>query len=171
MTITNKYVSAIILLAIMIVPLVLFTYWQSKQFVVRSAMQEKLEQLHLQTIQIPASAVQWDKNHNEIIVEGKMFDVKYYTQQGDILFFTGLFDDQESVIKKQVELLLQQEKDNGTTEEEVEIVPFFLISWKGRSCIELSSASLMHKLRHRASADADELPSVFLSKIYPPPKG
>ena len=59
-------------------------------------MLEKIEQDELQTIQLPTDQIQWYKKNHELIVDGKMFDVKSIHQVGDSSIITGLFDEEDT---------------------------------------------------------------------------
>lgn len=59
-------------------------------------MMEKMEKDELQTINIPTAGIRWYKKNHELMIDGKMFDVKSMTQHGDSTTLTGLFDDDDT---------------------------------------------------------------------------
>ena len=96
-------------------PVWLFVYWQVQQLIVQHEMEEKLEHAQLQTIRLTATAVQWHKKNKEIVIDGRLFDVKSQSISNGIATFTGLFDDEETVIRQQVNRLMQQQQDKNET--------------------------------------------------------
>lgn len=58
-------------------------------------MKEQLEQQSLQTIRIPEKNVSWIQKGKELIVDGKLFDVKSYKNNGVYVEVTGLYDEME----------------------------------------------------------------------------
>lgn len=63
-------------------------------------MQEKMEQAALHTLHVPESSVQWTKTGKEILINGKLFDVRSHTSSEGMLTVTGLFDEEEEQITK-----------------------------------------------------------------------
>ena len=101
----KQIVVALVLLLITSIPCLLFVYYQSAQWYTQQQMEEKLEKAHLQTLSIPVSEVKWFRENKEIIVGQKLFDVKSVIYRDGIASFTGLYDDQETNIKTQLENL------------------------------------------------------------------
>ena len=56
-------------------------------------MLEKLEEAHVQIVHIHAKDLIWIKKNKEILVHGKMFDVKQLTLENNVYSITGLFDE------------------------------------------------------------------------------
>jgi hypothetical protein len=95
----RKYIASFLLVACIGLPGILFLVYKTKQAFIRHEMEEKLEKLHLQTIQIPVDEIVWYKKNKEIVVEGRLFDIKTLTIENGIATFRGLFDEKESDIK------------------------------------------------------------------------
>lgn len=77
-------------------------------------MKEKLEEKMLQTIVLGEKDVNWFKPGKEIVLEGKMFDIKSARYQDDgFVVFTGLFDEEETLLVKQLKQKQQDENTNG----------------------------------------------------------
>lgn len=94
-------------------PPLLFVYYQANQAFVRFEMEEELEKSKLQTIRIPVNEVSWYKKNRELLVDGKLFDVKTQTELQGVIEFTGLFDEQETAIALQLDALRHQHADGG----------------------------------------------------------
>lgn len=65
-------------------------------------MKEKMETEKLQIISISNSEIQWAKPSKEILVEGKMFDIKSFELKDGYTIFKGLFDDDETILKQKL---------------------------------------------------------------------
>lgn len=66
-------------------------------------MEERLEQnISHHSITIADNEVIWIKEGKEIWVSGKMFDIKKAESKNGLTTFTGLFDDDETFLKKQL---------------------------------------------------------------------
>ena len=76
-------------------------------------MLEKLEESHMQIIHVNAKDLNWIKKNKEINVDGKMFDVKYFSIENNIYSLTGLFDEEESALNKLLEDDFNQENKSG----------------------------------------------------------
>lgn len=63
-------------------------------------MKEELERRHLQTLQIPEQKVTWIDKH-EIWVNEKMFDIHSRSLENGVYTFTGLYDEQETLLVNQ----------------------------------------------------------------------
>ncbi len=102
------------MLLLVAAPLCIFSYYIIKQKIVQVQMEEALEKTLLQTITIANAEVQWEEEGKEIIINGKMFDVKYFVINGDNIIVTGLYDDAETVLKTKVEKLLAHKNSTNT---------------------------------------------------------
>ena len=61
---------------------------------------EKLEYSMLQTLHLQKEDFKWEKEGKEIRFRDKLFDVKTYHIKDDQFHFTGLFDDDETALIK-----------------------------------------------------------------------
>ncbi len=76
-------------------------------------MKQRLESKMLHTITLAENNVQWIKEGKEILVNGRMFDIKGSENSGnDKIIFTGLYDDDETLLVNQVKK--NQQNDNNT---------------------------------------------------------
>ena len=109
----KRSVMAVAMLILISMPVGLFLTWKVQQLIQKHEMMEKLEHAQLQTITIPETSVEWYEVDKEIIVNGRMFDVKSYHKIPGTLevSFTGLFDDAETEIEVKVKRLLHQKRE------------------------------------------------------------
>jgi hypothetical protein len=71
---------------------------------------------HCKPLLFPFLMLKWFKENKEIIVDGKLFDIKSVVFQDGIASFTGLYDDQEMYIKLQLENLDLEDDENAKNE-------------------------------------------------------
>ncbi len=108
-------------------PFFLFVVFGVKQKIIQHQMLEQLESASLQTITINKVDITWVKKNKEIIVNGKLFDVKSYTVAGDKIILTGLYDDDEDKLKKEFANLMHQKKNEPAPLEQL-VLKFILIA-------------------------------------------
>jgi hypothetical protein len=106
-------ISAFYLLFAAIIPFAFILFFQVKQQVVRHQMKECLEHELLQTISIHEKKVHWIKAGKEILVEGKMFDVKSFYEENGLYVFTGLYDHEETALVNQLEENWKKSNESG----------------------------------------------------------
>ena len=97
-----RKISALFLLAVITMPLCWFLVMELQQLYVQHEMVEKLEKENVITIVLAAGEFYWYEKNKEIIVHHKMFDVKEYKVSNGKYIFKGLFDSEETAIKKAV---------------------------------------------------------------------
>ena len=66
------------------------------------AMEEKLEQSSLQTIIVSTNELVWLEKDREVLINGKLFDVKSTSIINDSTRLTGLFDIEENEILEDI---------------------------------------------------------------------
>lgn len=81
------------------VPLFFTFSYLVKQLLVQHSMFEKIEQSYVNTYNFSRGDLQWIKEGKELLIKGKLFDVKTYTITLDSISVTGLFDEEEELLK------------------------------------------------------------------------
>jgi hypothetical protein len=112
----KRSVMAVAMLIVISMPVGLFLTWKVQQLIQKHEMMERMEHAQLQTITLPETSVEWYEKDKEIIVGGRLFDVKtYHKIPGTIqVSFTGLFDDAETEIEDKVKKMLRQKEKSNT---------------------------------------------------------
>jgi hypothetical protein len=90
---------------LVLLPCLYCLYFEVNDYRIWREMEEKLESRHLQTLTIPVKDFHWHDKNREIVVAGKMFDVKSIQRQGDQYIVTGLFDEAETELHIALEKL------------------------------------------------------------------
>jgi hypothetical protein len=83
-------------------PLFLSSFFLGGRMAIRIIMFERLEKENIQSLRLPADKINWYKKGRELIIDGKMFDVKSIEKQGDEYVITGLFDEMETTLNDQL---------------------------------------------------------------------
>jgi hypothetical protein len=94
-------------------PLFLSAFFLGGRIVVRHVMLEKLEREDLQVIRIHRADLQWYKKGHEIVIDGRMFDVKKIDMNGDTCLVTGLYDDNETALFEQLVITEESRKESS----------------------------------------------------------
>lgn len=109
-----KLGTALLMIIILGMPGIVWIHYEIMQQYVQHQMREKLEHQELQTVQLPVAEIIWHKKNKEIIVDGKLFDIKEIIISKGIAICTGLYDEKETSIKHRVyKLHKEQSEDNG----------------------------------------------------------
>ena len=134
----------------------------------RYSMNEALEKDALHTITTTADKIIWVNFGREILVNGHLFDVEFYTRVGNVIYLTGLYDTEEDDLNKQLDIMEQHKsKDNPNN---ILLVSFlFQIFftkvnagfYKHPECIALNKPGFPVK---------EDLYFTSLSVLLPPPK-
>ena len=78
-------------------------------------MLERLEHSNLEEITLAKKDVVWYEEGKEIIIGGNLFDVKSSTVKNDSVVFKGLFDQKESQLKKNIDLLIDYQNKRSSS--------------------------------------------------------
>ena len=120
-----KYLSIITMLSIMVIPFLVAIGFVVKQQIIAHKMFEKLEQNTEKTYQYTIQEISWIKEGKELMIQGKMFDVKRFEIKGNNIEITGLFDEEEDALQQQFLLLLQPGKHTTTPLQALIIISIF----------------------------------------------
>ncbi len=96
----SKKILASLLLLLLATPLFFFIGYLVKREIVYHEMMEKLESASLHTITLDLAEVNWIKANKEVMIEGKLFDVKNSEIIDNKIKLTGLFDYEETKLEK-----------------------------------------------------------------------
>ena len=107
----GKYILFIVLAVIILIPVVAPFLAELEIYTLKNTVAERLEKQHLQTLLITAAEIHWVKTGKEIVIGNRLFDVKEYHANGTSIIVTGVFDDEETAVQKQVEDIWRKQKD------------------------------------------------------------
>lgn len=98
----RRNISSCGLLLLLALPLLFNASLLIREQLHQHAMEEKMERAALHTLSIPESAAQWTRTGKELLINGRLFDVKLLSSANGMLTLTGLFDEEEEQIKKTI---------------------------------------------------------------------
>ena len=103
------------LLALALAPVCYLFSFHFQQQRIRHRMEEELVCGKLQQVTLQRNDLHWNRVGKEIIVDGKLFDVKAitYNKNGDAIV-TGLFDNDETVLVREFQKNQKENNSQGT---------------------------------------------------------
>jgi uncharacterized membrane protein len=113
----NNFLSVSSFLALVMTPVLIAVLFLVQQSVIRHEMKEKLEEDALQTLRIVEKNITWIEKGKELLVDGKLFDVKFFKNTGGFVEVTGLFDEMELALQHTLIYLQNPLKDNKQKQE------------------------------------------------------
>lgn len=163
----NHTLIAFILLVIILAPLSYSFIFQARQQRIQHRMKEELEHARLHHIIIPAAKLHWVKEGKEILVEGKMFDVKNITfKQDGNAYISGLFDEEETALVGQLKKDFEKERRTGSKE----IVRLFQLVQSLPEPIASAPPVSAIVSQDKSSPGPEALPVVYTNILTPPPQ-
>jgi hypothetical protein len=110
----RKKILSILFLSVFTVPLISMIAYLASAKINAHLMEEKLEQSSLQTIYVSANKLIWLKKGKEVLINGKLFDIKSSENNNGEIKLTGLFDTAEDAIVKKI-AALENNKNNSSS--------------------------------------------------------
>ena len=109
-----KKISAFGLLLLVAIPLIFSLTVLVKQKVLHYQRNKKFDKEILQTITVSRENIYWVKPGKEILFDGKLFDVKSFTTDGNSISLLGFFDHKEDKLVQQIVKLAKQKNQSGS---------------------------------------------------------
>lgn len=157
----------VLLVGLLSLPGLLCVYYEWAQFQAREEMEEKLEHEQLQHLQLSEASIIWYKPGKEILINGKLFDVKKMDVENGTAFISGLYDDQETVIKDQLQSLQKKQDKNQHSGKiafkwvhQTLYISSFDFSWNRIPPLHTNTSPFRDKY----------FPQIFAEILLPPPK-
>ena len=110
----TRHIAASILMIVILCPLLIYTTLSFHKHLVKWQMEERLEHAALKTISLKKDAFTWVKINKEIVVNGRLFDVKSYVNKDENIIFKGLYDDEEKEIIHGINSLVHNKKNSSS---------------------------------------------------------
>src|SRR5678816_1089658 len=114
---------AAIFMIVAFTPFALPVYFLAQQKIIQFNIHEALEKGLLQTIKVHQADISWVKQDEEILLNGKLFDIKHFTRSGNYLTVTGIFDGKEDELNYQLKKT-EQEKSPLNSDGQNSLVSF-----------------------------------------------
>ncbi len=106
----TKNILILLLFVVMLVPLVTPVLLQLKIAMVQNEAEERMEKNHLQVLHIPLNDIVWTKKGRELLFNKRLFDVKEFSKTKTELILTGIYDDEETSLEKEMDGLWQEQQ-------------------------------------------------------------
>jgi hypothetical protein len=120
----RKYLISIFFICLAAMPGILAVQFIINQQLAAHKVTEQLEKGNYKTYTFNQQQVQWVNPGEELLVNGKLFDVKsYHENKGDITL-TGIFDEEEEYLLDKYNNLVN--KKNGTAAQDFSFLKIFL---------------------------------------------
>ena len=108
---SKKKIVAFVFVIITLCPVIAFYTLSICKKIVQHQMEEKMERSLLQTIVAKKGSFTWIKMNKEILINGKMFDVKSYKTNVEETTFKGLYDEDEKKIVQDINELSSEKNE------------------------------------------------------------
>ena len=108
---SKKKIVAFVFVIITLCPVIAFYTLSICKKIVQHQMEEKIERSLLQTIVAKKGSFTWIKMNKEILINGKMFDVKSYNTNVEETTFKGLYDEDEKKIVQDINELSSEKNE------------------------------------------------------------
>jgi hypothetical protein len=118
---TKKKILTFMLLLTVAAPLLFSSGFLINKEWIQYKVKEKLAQGFIETITTDAASVTWLQKDKEAIINGRLFDVKSTNVHGDTVTLSGLFDEEEDKLNKNLKDLLTQNNDPSSMEDDGEV--------------------------------------------------
>jgi hypothetical protein len=166
---TKKRILAFVMLIAVAAPLFFFTCFFVKQKWIEHEMEERLENASLRTITVDVGSILWVKKNREVIIAGKLFDVRSFTLAGGKITLTGLYDKDEDILNEQMKSFVQQK--NGANTPLNQVVFNLLFPPLYNNTADAFAQRPWQVITHDFIPYREEkIPSKYLSILSPPPK-
>ena len=113
MYLNKKLIPALVLMLLVALPLFFSIAISVKQQVVQYQRIERFNQEILETITISSAKINWVKPGKEILFDGRLFDVKFFTTKENNITLTGFFDHKEDNLVQQIVRLAKQDEHSN----------------------------------------------------------
>ncbi len=146
-------------------PVFYMVSYQVRQRQIQREMNEKLEKEITQTISLNPDEIKWVKKEKEIIIEGRLFDVKEIRHESNgKITVTGLYDEEETSL---IEHFQKTQQHNGA--EKNQLAQLFQLVWFIPENLsgEHQDVLVFKKL---FSPKSDKLIASFQEILTPPPQ-
>ena len=110
---STKKILASTAIVIIVAPVFLYVALFIQQKRVQHLMKEKLENASLQCIVLNHTDFKWVEENKEIEINGRLFDVKHFSKKDGKIYFTGLYDYEEDLVKKQMADFVNKDNNNN----------------------------------------------------------
>ena len=121
----GKKIIAFMFLMITAMPVFLSVKFIVEEKLLQEKAEEKLESGVLQSVNVSNAELSWIKEGKEVLIEGKLFDVKSFSTANGMVSLVGFFDMEETELEEQFKNTVQNKDSDSPFSQ---LVIKFLIS-------------------------------------------
>ena len=164
----KKQITALGLLLLVALPLLLSVCIYLKQTILQNQRKQRFETEQLQTITVLCEKTVWVKAEKEILIDGKLFDVKFYKTVDQKIILTGFYDNKEDKLIKDTGDLINKKNDSGSSSNQLALK--FLIYPKYNQLITFSIQNNWQTIVRQFPVYSEVISNIAYPTIAPPPK-
>jgi hypothetical protein len=158
-------IARFLLLPLAALPFLSAFLFQLRETSIKQHMRKELKEKTLQTVVVCENDFHWLEPGREILVQNRAFDVSSYKYENGNYIFTGLFDDEETILLSQLQKK-QEEENTAGNKALVQLLDLFPAS---QESVDTELLLLTAILKQYPNFDS-RLSSKYESIITPPPK-
>lgn len=151
------------------VPVFLSAAFLGGRLLIRIVMIKSLESEKVITLKLDPSQIRWYKKNHELMIDGKMFDVKSMAQQNGYLVVTGLFDEMETEMNALLEKNHDPDNRNSKSQHAIYQVCLGIIAVKSQTSWSMSALAVKQQT-YPLPADQFQLTDIAILPTSPPPE-
>lgn len=162
---TRRIILSFFLLALLTAPVLSLLFLQLKQAYIKHTLEERLETQLLKTLIIPKQEWQ-EPDADEIVIDGKMFDIKERRETASGVMVTGVFDEDETAVLHRLAAGCNEQsaKDVSLFAHAFQLLHgFFFQSGDASGITAVATGNVFQNLIVR-------LPVSYKQVLYPPPQ-
>ena len=168
MRLFKKYIIALGLIILMVTPILFSVVTVLKQQILHNTSTKRFRTEILQTLTIAKENLHWVKKGKEAIIDGKYFDVKSYSTDGDKIMLTGFYDIPEDKLVTHIKNLVQQKNGADSPINKTAVKYFFFPIFTNQSNFDFEqpwklTASAFYSF-------AEDIRETNISPFSPPPE-
>ena len=158
------------MLLLVVLPLFFTLLFLVKQQLVQHRMFEKMEQSYVNSYRFASGDLHWIKEGKELLIKGKLFDVKAYTIAADSITVTGLFDEDEELLKTTFLQIANNKNDPPTPLQLLLLKSFFSPAFSSAPGHTLLSLQFIFSGGNILPVGDETSVSMYYPIVTPPPR-
>ena len=163
----RKRITAFVFLLIVLMPVFLLCKFLAEEAILQHEMKEKLNAEDLQVVYIAKSEISRVSERKEIMIGGKLFDVKSIELKGDIAKLTGLYDLKETKLEEEFKNIVQNTDGNSPFDQ----FAFKFLFFPGYSCpVQITVETNWKIISNEYHRFNELIPSLISHRLIHPPQ-
>jgi hypothetical protein len=163
-----KKISVFGLVLLIALPLVFTVVILVKQKIIQFQRNVRFDKEILQTVVVPTENIYWVKPGKEILLDGKLFDVKSFKTAGNRISLTGFFDHKEDKLVKRIVELARHKNKSGNPFNNL-VIPFLFFPFFMNPA-EIAYEGNWRFISQQYYLFDEMIPSARSYSLSPPPK-